>query len=127
MMSMTSFGTPVSLSVASSLDHGLNGRFRRARSNSVVDAIPLEPLKRVQHMDSLERCFLEAAEKGDKNTVLRCLRQQPHPVNVNCTTMLGQTAIQIAVDNENIEIVELLLKQPDIRIGDALLQVQNNV
>ena len=35
--------------------------------------------------------------------------------------MLGQTALEIAVDNENVEIVELLLCQPNIRIGNALL------
>lgn len=34
---------------------------------------------------------------------------------------MGRTAIEIAVDNENNEIVELLLQQPDIRIGNALL------
>jgi ankyrin repeat protein len=35
--------------------------------------------------------------------------------------LLGQTALEIAVDNENVEIVELLLKQPNVRIGNALL------
>ena len=35
--------------------------------------------------------------------------------------MLGRTAIEIAVDNENIEIVEILLNQPNIKIGNALL------
>lgn len=34
---------------------------------------------------------------------------------------MGRTAIEIAVDNENNEIVELLLKEEDIRIGNALL------
>uniref|UniRef100_A0A0X3PE78 Transient-receptor-potential-like protein n=1 Tax=Schistocephalus solidus TaxID=70667 RepID=A0A0X3PE78_SCHSO len=69
---------------------------------------------------SLNRIFLDAVERGDKSTVTRCLRC-PQPVNVNCTNMLGRTAIQIAVDNENFEIVELLLQEPNIRIGDALL------
>ncbi|BHF71248.1 anthranilate synthase component II, variant [Sparganum proliferum] len=69
---------------------------------------------------SLTRIFLDAVERGDKSTVTRCLRC-PQPVNVNCTNMLGRTAIQIAVDNENFEIVELLLQEPNIRIGDALL------
>jgi len=64
--------------------------------------------------------FLEAAERGDKHTMFRCL-QPPMPVNVNCTNMIGRSAIQIAVDNENVEIVELLLKQDGVKIGDALL------
>ncbi|XP_059469179.1 transient-receptor-potential-like protein [Neocloeon triangulifer] len=64
--------------------------------------------------------FLEAAERGDKHTIERCL-QPPRSVNVNCTDLLGRSALQIAVDNENNELVEILLQQPDIKIGDALL------
>ncbi|KAM7535485.1 hypothetical protein Aperf_G00000091743 [Anoplocephala perfoliata] len=86
-------------------------RFGRLTSNFVKDS---------GQAASLSRIFLDAVERGDKSTVMRCLKC-PHPVNVNCTNMLGRTAIQIAVDNENFEIVELLLKEPNIRIGDALL------
>ncbi|XP_037787365.1 LOW QUALITY PROTEIN: transient-receptor-potential-like protein [Penaeus monodon] len=71
-------------------------------------------------MDPKERVFLEAAERGDKHTMMRCL-SPPSPVNVNCTDILGRSAIQIAVDNENVEIVELLLLQETVKIGDALL------
>lgn len=71
-------------------------------------------------MDTTERIFLEAVERGDKHTVIRCL-QGHSPVNVNCTNMLGRSAIQIAVDNENVELVEVLLQQEGVRIGDALL------
>lgn len=71
-------------------------------------------------MDPQERLFLEAAERGDRHTMIRCLHG-PTPVNVNCTNILGRSAIQIAVDNENIEIVEVLLKQEGVKIGDALL------
>jgi hypothetical protein len=71
-------------------------------------------------MDPKERLFLEAAERGDKHTLARCL-QPSDPVNVNCTNIMGRSAIQIAVDNENVEIVELLLKQDGAKIGDALL------
>lgn len=82
--------------------------------------IPLEPLKDGPSMDPKERIFLEAAERGDKATMVRCL-QMPNPVNVNCTNILGRSAIQIAADNENVEIVELLLQQENVKIGDALL------
>ncbi|KAF8791422.1 Transient-receptor-potential-like protein like [Argiope bruennichi] len=82
--------------------------------------IPLEPLKDGPSMDPKERIFLEAAERGDKATMIRCL-QGPNPVNVNCTNILGRSAIQIAADNENVEIVELLLQQENVKIGDALL------
>lgn len=82
--------------------------------------MPLEPLKRSQMNNTQERVFLEAVERGDKPTVIRCL-QGPDPVNVNCTNMLGRSAIQIAVDNENVELVEILLQQDGVKIGDALL------
>lgn len=67
-------------------------------------------------MDPKERVFLEAAERGDKHTMMRCL-SPPNAVNVNCTDILGRSAIQIAVDNENVEIVELLLLQENVKIG----------
>lgn len=70
-------------------------------------------------MDPNERMFLEAAERGDKHTMMRCLAP-PCPVNVNCTDILGRTAIQIVVDNENVEIVELLLKQENVKIGKKI-------
>ncbi|KAH3833230.1 hypothetical protein DPMN_106534 [Dreissena polymorpha] len=82
--------------------------------------IPLHPIKSCNRIEPKERAFLDAAERGDKHTMVRCL-QPPSPVNVNCTDMIGRSAIQIAVDNENVEIVEVLLKQKGIRIGDALL------
>ena len=88
------------------------------RSNCV--RFPLEPLKQGHTMDPKERLFLDAAERGDKHTVARCL-EPPDPVNVNCTNIIGRSAIQIAVDNENVEIVELLLSQDGVKIGDALL------
>ncbi len=80
----------------------------------------LEPMKKIHDLDIQERRFLESVEKGDQQTMMRCL-QGHRPVNVNCTNLLGRSAIQIAVENENIEIVELLLKQKDVKIGDALL------
>ncbi|XP_061164348.1 transient-receptor-potential-like protein [Saccostrea echinata] len=100
----------------------LNGdqpNFRYYQSRNPI-TMPLEPLKRSQMNTTQERVFLEAVERGDKPTVIRCL-QDPYPVNVNCTNMLGRSAIQIAVDNENVELVEILLKQEGVKIGDALL------
>lgn len=71
-------------------------------------------------MDPQERLFIEAVERGDKHTMIRCL-QGAKTVNVNTRNIMGRSAIQIAVDNENVEIVELLLKQKGIKVGDALL------
>jgi len=55
---------------------------------------PLEPLKAGHRIDPQERIFLEAAEHGDMHTVQRCL-QGAQPVNVNCTNILGRSAIQV--------------------------------
>lgn len=56
------------------------------------------------------------------------LEQEPEPepeppssLNINCTDILGRSALVIAVDNENVEMVELLLRQRGIQLGDALL------
>ena len=95
------------------------GSSRRSAKVAPI-AMPLQPIKCCQRIAPKERLFLEAAERGDKHTMFRCLHP-PSPVNVNCTNMLGRSAIQIAVDNENVEIVELLLKQNGVKIGDALL------
>ena len=72
-------------------------------------------------MDPQERAFLDAVEKGDLPSVARWLSGTADrcPVSVNCTDMLGRSAIQIAVDNENIELVELLLKQEGVKIGEC--------
>uniref|UniRef100_A0A8R1HR56 ANK_REP_REGION domain-containing protein n=1 Tax=Caenorhabditis japonica TaxID=281687 RepID=A0A8R1HR56_CAEJA len=70
-----------------------------------------------------ERRFLEAAELGNKPTLQEFLiyHDGERRLNVNCLDSMGRTALEIAVDNENMEVVELLLQQPDIRVGNALL------
>ncbi|XP_078603414.1 transient-receptor-potential-like protein [Branchiostoma floridae x Branchiostoma japonicum] len=78
------------------------------------------PGDRTGRLRSKERVFLEAVGRGDKATVVRCL-QPPDPVDVNVTTALGRSALTTAVTMENVEIVELLLKQDGIKIGNALL------
>ncbi|KAH7731514.1 Protein TRP-1 a [Aphelenchoides avenae] len=78
-------------------------------------------LKTHDMLNPQERKFLEAAEKGDRPTLIACLNQKNVPLNVNCADAMGRTAIEIAVDNENIEIVDLLLQQEGIRVGNALL------
>ncbi|KAK7474523.1 hypothetical protein BaRGS_00034217, partial [Batillaria attramentaria] len=107
---------------AEMVGHAINtasGKRGSYRSTAHV-TIPLETIKHGSRMDPKERIFLEAVEKGDKPTVIRSLAG-PNPVSVNCTDMLGRSAIQIAVDNENTELVELLLQQNGVEIGDALL------
>ncbi|XP_038056459.1 transient-receptor-potential-like protein [Patiria miniata] len=93
---------------------------RTASLISGVSSIPLQLFSEGNRLTAKEWQFLEAAERGDKATVERCLLT-PNPVNVNVTNILGRSALQMVVDNENVEIVELLLKQDKVEIGDALL------
>ncbi|XP_033117300.1 transient-receptor-potential-like protein, partial [Anneissia japonica] len=88
---------------------------------SSMSSIPLQLFSEGNRLTKNERDLLEAAQKGDKATILRCLKNTEDPVNVNVTDILGRSALQMAVDNENIEIVEILLAQENVFIGDALL------
>ncbi|KAK6741924.1 hypothetical protein RB195_009665 [Necator americanus] len=94
--------------------------------NYTLGNMPPPPAVNIRTHDMIspqERRFLEAAERGDKPTLQECLltREGETPLNVNCLDSMGRSALEIAVDNENIEVVDLLLKHPDIRIGNALL------
>ncbi|XP_050416654.1 transient-receptor-potential-like protein [Patella vulgata] len=111
---------PQTNSLPSKMVGNSGGVKRASRTTNRAVTIPLDTMKHANCIDPKERLFLDAAEKGDKHTMMRLL-QGSNPVNVNCTNMLGRSAIQIAVDNENTEIVELLLKEDGVRIGDALL------
>ena len=71
-----------------------------------------------------EKAFLEAVQSGDKESV-QTLIQDKH-VDVNCRNAHGETALQIAVDEEAIDIIKTLLKN-EAEIGSTLLQaVRNN-
>ena len=71
-----------------------------------------------------EEAFLEAVRSGDKEAVKELINVKR--VNVNCRNFNGETALQIAVDEEAIEIVQLLLRN-NAEIGSALFQaVRNN-
>uniref|UniRef100_A0A7I4YAH2 Transient-receptor-potential-like protein n=1 Tax=Haemonchus contortus TaxID=6289 RepID=A0A7I4YAH2_HAECO len=94
--------------------------------NYTLGNMPPPPAVNIRTHDQIspqERKFLEAAERGDKPTLQECLltKEGETPLNVNCLDSMGRSALEIAVDNENIEVVDLLLKHPDIRIGNALL------
>ena len=52
------------------------------------------PMKEGHKIAPQERVFLEAAAMGDKHSVMRCLGGS-HPVNVNCTDILGRSALQV--------------------------------
>ncbi|XP_052007911.1 short transient receptor potential channel 6-like [Xyrauchen texanus] len=76
------------------------------------------------HYNSLsptEERFLEAAEYGNIPVIRRMLEELPE-LNVNSVDYMGQNALQLAVDNEHLEVTEFLLQKENLaRMGDALL------
>lgn len=46
--------------------------------------------------------------------------QQPGWININCVDPLGRSALLMAIDNENLEMVELLIEHR-VETKDALL------
>ncbi|XP_078259283.1 short transient receptor potential channel 6-like [Rhinoraja longicauda] len=68
-----------------------------------------------------EERFLDAAEYGNVPVVRRML-DESETLNVNCVDYMGQNALQLAVANEHLEVIELLLKVDNLcRVGDGLL------
>ncbi|XP_053684232.1 transient-receptor-potential-like protein [Sabethes cyaneus] len=73
-----------------------------------------------------EKKYLLAVERGDMATVKRTLQRahRKHHINVNCVDSFGRGALTLAIDGENLEMVELLvIMQVDTK--DALLLAIN--
>ncbi|KAK3531910.1 hypothetical protein QTP70_034417 [Hemibagrus guttatus] len=86
------------------------------------DRIRLRVVRAEPELSAQEKAYLSAVEKGDYGSVKRALREAEiyFKINVNCVDPLGRTALLIAIENENLEMVELLLAH-DVHVGDALL------
>ena len=65
-----------------------------------------------------QKGFLEAVNGGNYNKVREYILQKS--VDVNCVNLLGETALQIAVNNDYHDIAKLLLNQ-EADVGKALL------
>ncbi|XP_004517522.1 transient-receptor-potential-like protein isoform X2 [Ceratitis capitata] len=73
-----------------------------------------------------EKKFLLAVERGDMGNVRRILQKahRKHHININCMDPLGRRALTLAIDNENLEMVELLVIM-GVETKDALLHAIN--
>nr|XP_006820985.1 PREDICTED: short transient receptor potential channel 4-like [Saccoglossus kowalevskii] len=67
-----------------------------------------------------EVLYLTAVDRGDRKAALVAL-DSPANINKDCVDGEGRTALVIAIENGNIDLVELLLEK-GVRIGDALLR-----
>ncbi|XP_026184969.1 short transient receptor potential channel 4a [Mastacembelus armatus] len=96
--------------------------YRRTDSSSYRDRIPLRIVRAESELSPLEKAYLGAVEKGDFASVKQALKEAEiyFKININCIDPLGRTALLIAIENENLEIIELLLSF-NVYVGDALL------
>uniref|UniRef100_A0A3Q2X8J6 Transient receptor potential cation channel, subfamily C, member 5a n=1 Tax=Hippocampus comes TaxID=109280 RepID=A0A3Q2X8J6_HIPCM len=94
----------------------------RATYSPYRDRIPLQIVRAEVELSAEERAYLTAVEKGDYAGVKHALREAEvyYNMDVNCLDPLGRSALLIAIENENLEIMELLLDH-GIHTGDALL------
>ncbi|XP_011503566.1 PREDICTED: transient receptor potential-gamma protein isoform X2 [Ceratosolen solmsi marchali] len=76
-----------------------------------------------QEMASLslnDKKFLLAVERGDVAGVRKMLEINHEKININCVDPLGRSALLMAIDNENLEMVGLLIEFK-VDTKDALL------
>uniref|UniRef100_A0A3B3BEN9 Short transient receptor potential channel 1 n=1 Tax=Oryzias melastigma TaxID=30732 RepID=A0A3B3BEN9_ORYME len=72
----------------------------------------LKDVREVKEETTLdEKLFLLACEKGDYYMVKKLLEENRHgELNINCIDVLGRDAVTIAIENENLDILQLLLE-----------------
>ncbi|XP_022823701.1 transient-receptor-potential-like protein isoform X2 [Spodoptera litura] len=73
-----------------------------------------------------EKKYLLAVERGDMGNVRRILQKahRKKHIEINCVDSLGRGALTLAIDGENLEMVELLVIM-GVETKDALLQAIN--
>uniref|UniRef100_A0A3Q2TH15 Short transient receptor potential channel 1 n=1 Tax=Fundulus heteroclitus TaxID=8078 RepID=A0A3Q2TH15_FUNHE len=74
--------------------------------------LALKDVREVKEETTLdEKLFLLACEKGDYYMVKKLLEENRHgELNLNCVDVLGRDAVTIAIENENLDILQLLLE-----------------
>uniref|UniRef100_A0A8B9HDE3 Short transient receptor potential channel 1 n=1 Tax=Astyanax mexicanus TaxID=7994 RepID=A0A8B9HDE3_ASTMX len=84
--------------------------------------LALKDVREVKEDTTLdEKLFLLACEKGDYYMVKKLLEEKRHgELNLNCVDVLGRDAVTIAIENENLDILQLLLEH-GCQSTDALL------
>ncbi|GJQ70227.1 hypothetical protein Trydic_g22680 [Trypoxylus dichotomus] len=84
-----------------------------------------EPLQKrasilLPHLQQSEKKFFELVQANDLQAVKEFL-QENHGFNINCVNFQGVSALHIAVQNRSESMVDFLLQQRDIDIGDCAL------
>uniref|UniRef100_A0A3B3X3X0 Transient receptor ion channel domain-containing protein n=1 Tax=Poecilia mexicana TaxID=48701 RepID=A0A3B3X3X0_9TELE len=96
--------------------------YKRTDNSTYNDRLPLRVVRAEAELSPMEKVYLGAVERGDYASVKQALEEAEiyFRININCIDPLGRTALLIAIENENLEIIELLLSY-NIHVGDALL------
>ncbi|XP_007889426.2 short transient receptor potential channel 4b [Callorhinchus milii] len=96
--------------------------YKRSDNAPYRDRISLRIVRAESELSPAEKTYLSAVEKGDYASVKKALEEAEiyFKININCIDPLGRTALLIAIENENLEIIELLLSF-NVYVGDALL------
>uniref|UniRef100_UPI00398E8852 short transient receptor potential channel 5-like isoform X3 n=1 Tax=Pristiophorus japonicus TaxID=55135 RepID=UPI00398E8852 len=96
--------------------------YKKVNYSPYIDRIPLQIVRAENELSLEEKAYLNAVEKGDYASVKQALEEAEiyFNININCTDPLGRSALLIAIENENLEIMELLLSF-SVYVGDALL------
>uniref|UniRef100_A0A8C0IWR7 Transient receptor potential cation channel subfamily C member 5 n=1 Tax=Chelonoidis abingdonii TaxID=106734 RepID=A0A8C0IWR7_CHEAB len=96
--------------------------YKKVNYSPYRDRIPLQIVRAEAELSQEEKAYLIAVEKGDYASVKHALQEAEiyYNININCMDPLGRSALLIAIENENLEIMELLLSH-SIYVGDALL------
>ena len=72
--------------------------------------------------------YLNAAALGDVPILRQSLEEIDVPLNVNCVDYMGRSALHLAVDNENMDSIELLLDRLQFEcIEESLLHAISKV
>ncbi|KAL8587649.1 hypothetical protein ACOMHN_045338 [Nucella lapillus] len=93
--------------------------------SDTLEALGMGIIRKDADLTNEEKQYLLAVERGDIPSTRQILAQLTiNGININCVDPLGRTALLIAIENENIEMVEMLLRS-NVEIGDALLHAIN--
>lgn len=90
------------------------------------DSLGMGVIRKEMDLTNEEKQYLLAVERGDIPSTRQYLNSMhiTNSININCIDPLGRTALLIAIENENVEMIELLLSH-NVEIGDALLHAIN--
>ncbi|CAL8134700.1 unnamed protein product [Orchesella dallaii] len=103
-------------------DDDSRGRVKSHSISGMMNEDFNRPHQQITQLTLDEKKFLLAVERGDVATTRRMLQRAADTgyININCSDPLGRSALLMAIDNENLEMVELLLEYR-VETRDALL------